>query len=494
MFSFKSLGALLCATTITTGIAVAADPHPPTVISPTAASAPNGIAPNGLDATLGGIFFTQPFAGAEQTRGIYSITTGGVVSSVAPIPPITILPGVENAVSIAPGLLGSGFTAGDTFASGVSVNNSTKDAVYKNCSSIPFIDNIPATISEHQTGLGFDTVGSFGGALIVTADTTISLYNFSGTKLATYNGPAGFALQASTVAPAFYPPCPGCIFTTGIPVGDINNGSASGTGIIVTIAPGALDGSSASLFLSSALLPSPESIQFVTNNSLSCTVGGLSYFASGYATDGQINNTQSTSGAILGWAPGQLSSLVGQFLIQNEEIAGGGHGDIYSVDASKTLTLFSDTTSSGNSVGYQLEDTAFLQCKGGCPATFGFYKHFGLPSAMPLTIGGHLYTLSGLQNVLTTNPSGGNAVIILAHQLIAAIANYAAGATQTVQASQAILAAETLLASNSLVMGSSNVPASTPLGQQLTAVAGMLDNYNSATGLNCSEGSGLVLN
>jgi hypothetical protein len=42
-------------------------------------------------------------------------------------------------------------------------------------------------------------VGSFGGALIITADTSIFTYNSAGVLQKTFTGLAGFVLQASTV-------------------------------------------------------------------------------------------------------------------------------------------------------------------------------------------------------------------------------------------------------------------------------------------------------
>ena len=372
--NIKALCKFLCATTFATTLAVAADPNPPTVISPTSTpyTLTNGIAPNGVEATASGIFFTQPFTDGLQPRGIYSITTAGAVTSAGSIPTAAGV-SAENGLTIAPSPAGSGFTAGDKFASGVSTTNSTNDAVYKNGSSTPFIDGISATLSKHQTALAFDTVGSFAGALIVTHDTSISLYNSAPMLLATYTGPAGFVLQASTVAPLSYAACPGCIFVTAMPAGNINNPTPSGNGEILTVTPGAANGSAAALFATTTGIPEPESIQFVTSNSLSCTVGGFSYFASGYATDSQFNSV-STSGAILAWTPAQLTPFVGHYLVQNEEFSGPLHGAIY-VDAGlATQSVFSDSTTATNSVGYQLEDTAIIHCPSkfsGCTVTQG---------------------------------------------------------------------------------------------------------------------------
>jgi hypothetical protein len=222
--NFKTLFVLYCAINIASGIVLAADPQPPTVISPTSTPYPfaNGIAPNGIAASTG-VFFTQPFTDGLQPRGIYSITIpGGVVTSSGAIP---TAPGVtaENSIAIVPSPAGSGFTPGDKYATGVSTTNSANDAVYKNGSSTPFIDGIRTTTSRHQIDLTFDTVGSFHGAMIVSADSTNSLYNSAGTLLASYTTPVAFVLQAATVAPLSYAACPGCIFVTAMPAGNIDN-------------------------------------------------------------------------------------------------------------------------------------------------------------------------------------------------------------------------------------------------------------------------------
>ena len=353
-------------------------------------------------------------------------------------------------------------------------------------------------MSQHQTGVSFDEVGTFGGALLISADTMLFGYSSSGTVLFTYTLPAAFSstyvLQGATVAPLTYTACAGCLFVTAMPSSNINAVPA-GNGEIFVVQPGTASPGTLTPFLTTTGIPEPESIQFVTNNALACTIGtgGFSYFVSGTATDNQFGNPFSTTGAILAWTSTQLSPYVGHFLVEDEQLTGGGRGAIY-VDGSLG-SVFSDTTTSTNTAGFQLEDSAIIQCPGGCPATFGFYKHFGLPASMPLTIGCHTYTLAELQNILATPPAGGNAVDILAHQLIAALANYAANATKTVAASQAIAAAEGLLCSNNLVMGSSVVHAGTALGGQLTAVSDTLDTYNSSAGtLGCSEGAGLILN
>ena len=515
----KALCIAACAATLAVGIASGADPNPPTIISATSTPYPlvNGIAPNGIYATSpGGIFFTQPFTGSLQPRAVYSITTTGAVSSVDPISGGGGNFGVENGVAIAPTNNASGFTAGDVYAGGVSTLHPPSDAVYKNGSSTPFIDSLSAAISKNQTTLAFDLVGTFGGALIVTHDTTVSLYNASATLLRTFTGPAGFALQAATVAPLSYAACPGCIFVTAMPAGNIDNPNPTGNGEILTVSPAAASGSAAVLFATTTGIPEPESIQFPTPATQSCTVGGFTYFASGYATDGQFNSV-STSGAILAWTPGQLSlaGVVGHYLVQNEEngtAAAPVHGTIY-VDAGLgTQAVFSDTTTAGNAKGYQLEDTAIVQCTPatGCPATQGFFhkaNHWPLSSGSvdgvtwnattkTLTFGaGPSYTQVQILELLPSGSLHTGGVENDLSQFIAAALNLIAGAQHTATIDGIISKIAADLAGTNIFFGAPPVNLTAQAVADLTANGTALDDYNSdnpASGLPaCSEASGL---
>ena len=125
---------------------------------------------------------------------------------------------------------------------------------------------------------------------------------------------------------------------------------------------------------------------------------------------------------------------------------------------------------------------------GSCPATIGFWKHHTFPSPINnggLTIAGVTYTPADLLNILNAN--GGDAIAILGRQLVGALLNKAAGATDNPVADSAILTAETLLSSNSLNLLSSSVDPNLPLGQQLLAQATILDNYNNANFHTCRE-------
>jgi hypothetical protein len=116
---------------------------------------------------------------------------------------------------------------------------------------------------------------------------------------------------------------------------------------------------------------------------------------------------------------------------------------------------------------------------GTCPLTQGFWKNH--PNAWPvssLTIGGVPYSKQTLIGILETPPSGGNAVLILGHQLIAALLNMDNGAIVPANVATAIAQANSLIAS---VPGGLNgfVDASSTLGQQMTALGDILDGFNS---------------
>jgi len=120
-----------------------------------------------------------------------------------------------------------------------------------------------------------------------------------------------------------------------------------------------------------------------------------------------------------------------------------------------------------------------------CPLTQGFWKNhpaaWGVDSA-GLTIGGQSYTQADLLTILQTPPSGGNATLILAHQLIAAQLNVDTGSVFNMDPS-----ASARTDANSLLMGACGatrlpacfVAASSSTGQQMINDAATLDAFNS---------------
>lgn len=201
---------LVCvfACTATLGAMIATAQTPPAIIPATSAGN-TGAALNGIAATTSELLFTQPFCAGQQNRGIYqeNLVTGTSALLFA-IPETGTC--AENYLTIASGL--GGFTAGDTFATGVSTTNSANDEVFKN-GSTKFIDSL--TGSKNHVGITFDTAGTFGFNLIVTTEGAVTGYDPTAKATFTYPTPADYVLEGATVAPLTYAPCPGCLFRNG---------------------------------------------------------------------------------------------------------------------------------------------------------------------------------------------------------------------------------------------------------------------------------------
>ncbi|HEX5636213.1 MAG TPA: hypothetical protein VFY78_03920, partial [Gammaproteobacteria bacterium] len=84
------------------------------------------------------------------------------------------------------------------------------------------------------------------------------------------------------------------------------------------------------------------------------------------------------------------------------------------------------------------------------------------------------YTKQQLLTILTT-AVGGDASLILSHQLIAAKLNIAAGASVPVPVPATIIAADAAIGNNVIPM---NVKSSSTLGKTMTSLASTLDKYN----------------
>jgi hypothetical protein len=485
----------------------------PTVILPTSATAPNGIAPNGIGATPSELLFSEPYcvySGISQPRAILSATNlaangatwkADVGSTSIPIPDNGC---AENYFVISPGL--GGFPAGSVYATNPS-GATKQDVIYKDGG--PFgtagtfvTDNFPG-----HAGITFDTVGTFGYALIVT--TPNAVYGFGpsgGTPLFTIPAPSSTSLlESSTVAPISNVACSGCLYVTS------DEETAPG-GEIYTVA------SSSSPLVPLTAVPGPgvepENILFVTPQV--CTYGNtnFAYFVSAYAAGGDIDHYPSTSGALLAFTQTQLQGYLGQALIPMET-----NGPIFAFNPStKGFSTFSTPVPipATNPSQYQLEGATMVTCAPatGCPATQGFWKHHAMATPT-MSIAGISYTNAELVSILDTAPKGGDATLILVHQLIAALANEAAGAKtgvieDGVNVDLAITEANSLLETG---LPQAGFPGSNPagvvfpinlhnstgtfvqsgstLGGYFTTLSNVLNDYNSAVGLNCSEGAGL---
>jgi len=118
-----------------------------------------------------------------------------------------------------------------------------------------------------------------------------------------------------------------------------------------------------------------------------------------------------------------------------------------------------------------------------CPLTQGFWKnHF--PGSWPssviangLTIGSITYSAAALEMNLQKNPSGGNALVILSHQLITAKIDIANGSNPAPIAAT-ITAADAAI--DGLNVNTQFVASGSSLGQQMTALSDTLDSYNNS--------------
>lgn len=210
-----------------------------------------GAAPNGIAVNATELLFTQPFCFGSQTRGTYKVNLpGGGSTLLDPIPENFACPGSENYLTIATAQ--GGFTAGDRYVTAPSTTNPVNEAVYKNGSLVPFINGIPA--SNHHAGITFDTTGTFGFNLIVTAEASVTGYNPAGVQQFTVAAPSGYVLEGATVAPSSYTPCPGCLFITGELSSNVNNAHPSGFGAIFMVEPG----TSSVIKLTNTLARSPK--------------------------------------------------------------------------------------------------------------------------------------------------------------------------------------------------------------------------------------------
>jgi hypothetical protein len=107
--------------------------------------------------------------------------------------------------------------------------------------------------------------------------------------------------------------------------------------------------------------------------------------------------------------------------------------------------------------------------------TQGYWKnHQGAwQDGSGLSLGTTFYTNSQLEDILNT-PVRGDASVDLAHQLIAALLNIANG-TSSIPIQTTLNDAATLLGSGTVP---ENIPASSPVGQQMTGDASILNDYN----------------
>jgi hypothetical protein len=328
-------------------------------------------------------------------------------------------------------------------------------------------------------------------------------------------------LEGATVAPLTNSACPGCLYLTSESIAAVKGGPGPfPNGNIYVIKPNTPSGTSPTLVATTPGVE-PENILFITPQV--CTLSGtnFAYFVSAYAAGTQIDTTTPTSGALLAYSQTQVAGLSGQALIPFEG-ATASPGNIVAFNPlTNAFTGFSTPTPipATAPAGYQLEGASLIACAPatGCPETQGFWKHHAFPANMftsgTVVIAGVSYTEFQLVNILNTPPSGGDAALILMHQLIAALANEAAGARNVgvvvdgINVNLAIAEAESLLQFglpqpgfpgtnpqgtqfpiNFNASTGSFVQSSTTLGGYFTTLSNVLNDYNSASGLNCNSG------
>jgi hypothetical protein len=128
----------------------------------------------------------------------------------------------------------------------------------------------------------------------------------------------------------------------------------------------------------------------------------------------------------------------------------------------------------------------------GCTLTQGYWKNH--PDVWPLqslTIGGVSYTKDELLALFGTPPAG-DASLILAHQLIAAMLNVASGAVAPSASAQAIADAQAWMTANLPAGGKLPYGTSGSAGDAATKLGDALDQFNmGAAGVpHCSDGPG----
>jgi hypothetical protein len=147
----------------------------------------------------------------------------------------------------------------------------------------------------------------------------------------------------------------------------------------------------------------------------------------------------------------------------------------FSFTISGTATLH---TSGGTGNTVPISATGSLVCAvaNQCPLTQGFWKNHSAWPVTSLTLGTTTYTEAELITILKT-PVAGDASLILAHQLIAAMLNVANG-------SKAAPISATITDANGDI-GTLTIPAdiapSSTLGADMVGDASTLDSYNSGT-------------
>ena len=205
---------------------------------------------------------------------------------------------------------------------------------------------------------------------------------------------------------------------------------------------------------------------------------------------------------------------------QGHLFAANNNGDMYFIDYKATKNIGTATFTSLQFLAVALDDIvngggAPPPPPGGCPATKGFWhdpSNHGWPDTSvtvggviydgtthSMTIGGKVYTQLQLLSLMPSAPAKGSGYVIAGSQLIAAVLNIAGGAQHGLSVDADIKAVNDLLSVDPRMVGTApgvgtainyTLPAN---NADLITGGGLLDSYNSAVGLNCTEATGLTL-
>lgn len=151
--------------------------------------------------------------------------------------------------------------------------------------------------------------------------------------------------------------------------------------------------------------------------------------------------------------------------------------------ATTTGGVYTEDTSAGLEVAAAM-DEIIAKCglsSNACPLSQGYWKTHpaawpvdGLGNPQQISIGGHLYLQTELLTAMSL-PVRGNAVLILAKQVIAAKLNILNGSNPGVISGE-MASADALL--TGVLIGLDVIRTNTAVGQEMTALAATLDKYN----------------
>jgi hypothetical protein len=393
----------------------------------------------------------------------------------------------EKYIAIAPSQsAAAGFTPRDVFA----VEGALVFKIDANTHAVTLFTTLAGCLASDHNGITFDHFGTFGFDMIVTCqEGNVFRVHGDGTETQ-IAGPFGVTIEGPAVVPLTFGPHGGEIWVAdedGNAVHAVKNTNPPGPGPY-TVFPNILSH------------VDPEGVFVIPNPP--CTFCGNAF----YQAEQQIFQT------VFAYPLSDFNMLGGNVIITSE---GGGTG------ADTSLVTVVGNTYVQSSFGPRIpganEGASFVDCdvpppsptptptatftptptptptatftptptptvtptptptpSGVCPLTQGFWKNH--PGAWPvhsLTLGTQIYNMAQLLVILNT-PSGGDASLILAKQLIAAKLNIANGSDPTPIAAT-IATADALLDGCVLPC---HVPPSSTLGMQMTAAAAILDQYN----------------